>query len=198
MSTDAERLDALWAGYARRVHAYALRHVDPDTAAEVLSDTFLVAWRRIAEVPADPLPWLLVVARNTIRNATRTTIRQRSLTQALTRVAELTRPVTAAAEEVALEREAMLRALATLTATEREALLLTAWDGLTAAEAARVAGCTAGTFQVRLHRARRRMRAAYDGDGEPAEARSLPAARRGAPPATRDAVGATAYSVEGD
>jgi DNA-directed RNA polymerase specialized sigma24 family protein len=48
-------------------------------------------------------------------------------------------------------------ALAALTEHEREALLLVAWDELSAADAARVAGCSAAAFRVRLHRARQRI-----------------------------------------
>lgn len=48
-------------------------------------------------------------------------------------------------------------ALAGLTEHEREALLLVAWEGLSAADAARVAGCSVAAFRVRLHRARRRV-----------------------------------------
>lgn len=53
---------AMWEQHAPRIMAYALRHVDPDTAQEVLAETFLVAWRRLRDVPGQPLPWLLVVA----------------------------------------------------------------------------------------------------------------------------------------
>jgi DNA-directed RNA polymerase specialized sigma24 family protein len=50
-------------------------------------------------------------------------------------------------------------ALRSLTPPEREALLLVAWDGLTPAEGAIAAGCSAAAFRVRLHRARRRVAA---------------------------------------
>jgi RNA polymerase sigma factor (sigma-70 family) len=53
---------------------------------------------------------------------------------------------------------AMLTALRELPEPERELLLLTAWEQLTPAEAARVAGIPAGTARSRLHRARARMR----------------------------------------
>jgi RNA polymerase sigma-70 factor (ECF subfamily) len=48
-------------------------------------------------------------------------------------------------------------ALASLTDHEREALLLVAWDELSAGDAARVAGCSTAAFRVRLHRARQRV-----------------------------------------
>jgi DNA-directed RNA polymerase specialized sigma24 family protein len=55
---------------------------------------------------------------------------------------------------------AALEALALLPPKEREALQLCAWEGLSPWDAARVAGCTAGAFRVRLHRARRKLEAA--------------------------------------
>jgi DNA-directed RNA polymerase specialized sigma24 family protein len=51
-----------WAGVARRVLRYALQHADPGSAEDVASETLLIAWRRLAEVPQPPLPWLLAVA----------------------------------------------------------------------------------------------------------------------------------------
>jgi RNA polymerase sigma-70 factor (ECF subfamily) len=48
-------------------------------------------------------------------------------------------------------------ALSRLSETSREALMLVAWHGLTPARAARAAGCSRGTFAVRLHRARARL-----------------------------------------
>ena len=46
-----ERFTALWDAYAGRVFAYTCRHVDHHSAQEVVSETFLVAWRRLDEVP---------------------------------------------------------------------------------------------------------------------------------------------------
>jgi RNA polymerase sigma-70 factor (ECF subfamily) len=35
-------------------------------APDVVAETFLVAWRRLDDVPADPLPWLYGVARRVL------------------------------------------------------------------------------------------------------------------------------------
>ena len=59
-------------------------------------------------------------------------------------------------------RQTLIRALGTLSTDDREALLIIAWDGLTAAQAAQVMGCSTATFNVRLHRARKRLEAAAD------------------------------------
>lgn len=143
--------------------AYALRHVDADTAQEVVSETFLVAWRRLADVPGDPMPWLLVVARNTIANQRRSGYRRAVLQSELERLHRLAEP-SPSAEVSSVERDVVLSALAGLTAKEREALLLIAWDGLTTAQAASVAGCSTSAFHVRLFRARRRLRSAGHDD----------------------------------
>jgi RNA polymerase sigma-70 factor (ECF subfamily) len=155
--TREARLRSLFEEHSIRVFAYSLRHIGSNAAQDVVSDVFLVAWRRIDEVPEDALPWLLVVARNAIGNRRRGLARQQQLADQL---AGLDRAGTSAsgADEVALERRAMLAALADLSPAEREAVLLTAWDGLSVVQAAGVAGCSRRAFELRLHRARHRLR----------------------------------------
>lgn len=62
MSDPRQRFTWLYDQYYRRVLRYALQHADPPSAEDVASETFLIAWRRLADVPEQPLPWLLVVA----------------------------------------------------------------------------------------------------------------------------------------
>lgn len=163
--TPGERFAHLWATCAPRVQAYAMRHVDPDTAQEVVSETFLVAWRRLEHVPGEPMPWLIVVARNSIANARRSERRVRALDVELARLAAVARPTTSGADDIALDRDTMLRGLAALSEDQREALLLVAWDGLSPGQAAAVLGVSTASFHVRLHRARRRLGALVDEGG---------------------------------
>jgi RNA polymerase sigma factor (sigma-70 family) len=158
---DAVRFTALWEEHADRVLAYARRHVPAEDAQEVVAETFLVAWRRLADVPGSALPWLLVVARNTIANHRRSGYRRGLIDGELARL-EAVAASTVAAEVTAAERTAALARLAALSATEREALLLVAWDGLSPNQAAQVAGCSISAFHVRVFRARRRLKAAED------------------------------------
>ena len=151
------RLRNLFDETSVRVFAYACRHVGAAAAQDVVSDVFLIAWRRIDEVPLDALPWLLVVARNTIGNRRRGIARQHRLADELANL-QRSSTATAGADEVAIERRAMLAALADLSPAEREAVLLTGWDGLAVAQAAEVAGCTRRAFELRLNRARNRLR----------------------------------------
>ena len=161
-SGDVDRFSAMWVSHAHRIHAYATRHVGAETAQEIVAETFLVAWRRLQDVPGDPLPWLIVVARNTIASGRRSQHRARTLEAELARLERAAAPVAAGPEAVVVDRVVMLRGLAGLTDVEREALLLVAWDGLTAAQAAAAAGCSTATFHVRLHRARRRLAGLVD------------------------------------
>lgn len=152
-------LDALFREHADRVHAYARRHVGPDRADDIVSETFLVAWRRRTELPGEPLPWLLVTARHLIANQRRSGRRADQLWLAAVR--ELWQvPQPAAPDEAVIERDDYLRALEACSRPEREALLLVAWDGLTPTQAAAVAGCSVRAFTVRLSRARTRMQQA--------------------------------------
>jgi RNA polymerase sigma-70 factor (ECF subfamily) len=58
----------LYDQYYRRVLRYALQHADQACAEDVASETFVIAWRRLADVlEQPPLPWLLGVARNLLR-----------------------------------------------------------------------------------------------------------------------------------
>lgn len=150
-----------WRTSVDRVHAFAVRHVGVDDAQEVVSETFLQAWRRWHQVPDPALPWLLGTARKVIGNRRRTRRRRDALT---TRIALLDAAAAdaEAAELVAARRQAAIGALAALSQGDREALLLVAWDGLTPDEAATVLGVRPGTLRVRLHRARTRLAAALD------------------------------------
>jgi RNA polymerase sigma-70 factor, ECF subfamily len=158
--TDSERIErftALYDRYYRRVYAYAVSRAGRQLAEEITSEVFLVAWRRLADLPAHELPWLLTVARNVAASEFRAAALQQSI------AAEMRAWVTeaeAAADDIAdqiTERIALLTALATLPESDRELLALVAWHGLAPAEAARVVGCSTATYFVRLHRARRRL-----------------------------------------
>ena len=153
---DASRFERLYDEHFERVAAYLLARVDRDAAADALAATFEVAWRRIADVPAQELPWLLGVARRVLANARRSRARQAALVE---RMASATRSV-ADAEEDAGDAADLAGAIAQLTSSQQEALLLIAWDGLSEREAALAVGCSRTAFAARLHRARARVRAA--------------------------------------
>ena len=65
---DVERFRTLFEQAWPDVERYARRRVGPDASADVAADTFAIAWRRFAELPHDPLPWLYGVARRVVAN----------------------------------------------------------------------------------------------------------------------------------
>jgi RNA polymerase sigma-70 factor, ECF subfamily len=135
------------------VRGYVLRRAPVDAVEDVLSDVYLTAWRRFESLGADPLPWLFGVARRVLANQLRAERRRRALQQRLQSVEQLDgdwRPSEGLRPELAA-------AVVSLPETEREAVLLVAWEGLSPARAARAAGCSSAAFRVRLHRARRRL-----------------------------------------
>ncbi|MEU9335031.1 sigma-70 family RNA polymerase sigma factor [Streptomyces sp. NPDC048290] len=136
-----------------RVWAYVVSRAGRQVADEVVSETFAIAWRRRADVPDPPLPWLLGVARNVLRDTVRAEIRRESFAAELT---AWTEPDPDIADDVA-DRNDLLRALATLPDDDRDVLILAAWQGLGPADAAKVVGCSAAAMRVRLHRARKRL-----------------------------------------
>jgi RNA polymerase sigma factor (sigma-70 family) len=150
----ARRAEQLFADNAQAVRAYALRRVDPVTADDVVSDVFVVAFRRLEVIPEPPLPWLLATARKIIANQRRAESRREALNSEL-------QPLQADIwHEGHGDDHALLAGLARLADRDREAILLVAWEELDAASAAAVLGCSRAAFAVRLHRARRRLAAA--------------------------------------
>lgn len=158
---DVARFAALFDAFASNVYAYARTRLAPEDAQDVVADTFLVAWRRRAVVPEHPLPWLLVVARNTMANRRRRDLRQGRLVDAAAALAEIAEPAIGPDRSV-VERMAVLDALAELSELEREAVLLVAWHDLTIGDAARVTGCSRRAFEARLSRGRARLGRALD------------------------------------
>jgi RNA polymerase sigma-70 factor (ECF subfamily) len=149
-----ERFDDIFAACYDPLLAYARRRVD-SSADDVVAETLTIAWRRLDELPPDPLPWLFGVARRVIASDRRGEGRRLALLQRL--ASEGSPPHQGDRQDA---NSALLAALATLGEADREALLLVAWDELTPQRAAAALGCSAVAFRVRLHRARRRLRGA--------------------------------------
>jgi RNA polymerase sigma-70 factor, ECF subfamily len=153
---DAERFEALYREHYAAIVRFARRRIDPSSAEEVVADTFATAWRRIDVVPIDaPLPWLYEVAGRILQSHRRADASSRDKAANAARVspAEYGRDPA----EAFAERERVLRAFTTLSAADREALRLVAWEGLDHADAARVAGTSRSAFTMRVARARRRL-----------------------------------------
>ncbi len=178
-----ERFRHVYAEHVDRVLGYALRRVArPEDAADVVAETFLVAWRRLGDVPDEPRTrlWLYGVARRVLANQRRGDRRRTALGERL--AADLAVSVPDHAPAVA-ERLRYGQALGQLTERDREVILLHAWEGLEAREIAEVLGVSAVAARSRLSRARNRLRALLGADDnepdchEPAPEGHLPSRR---------------------
>ncbi|PZS35593.1 MAG: hypothetical protein DLM59_02805 [Pseudonocardiales bacterium] len=156
---DPAAFTALYELHYDDVLRYARRRVDEQAARDVAAETFLVVWRRPGQVPgAEPLPWLYAVARKTLGNVLRARAREAAL-RVRVRTATVAGVPTVRADhaDAVVQNAQVAEALRCLSTRDQEVLQLVAWEDLDLAAAAQVVGCSAATFAVRLHRARRRL-----------------------------------------
>ena len=145
--------DDLFGAHSAAVLAYAARRTANEADAEdVVAETFVVAWRRLADAPAEPRAWLYGIARRVLANQRRAAERRTSLVRRLASFAARAAP-TSPSEVPAIEALAMLRP------DDQELLKLVAWEELTHAEIAEVLGISLNAVAIRLHRARQRFAA---------------------------------------
>ena len=142
---------------------FAQRRVHPSHAEDVAAEVFLVAWRRLDDMPdrvGDARPWLFGVARAAMLNHRRGNRRREALA---VRLVDTTLPGTAdSSGELAASRLDLAAGWARLSDAEQEAISLAVWEGLSSAEAGAVLGCSATAYRLRLSRARRSLRRHLD------------------------------------
>lgn len=142
------------------VYAYTARRLGRELAEDATAEVFTVAWRRIRRVPEGAeLPWLYGVARKVVGNQRRSLARRGRLQ------AKVSGQGRRAFEQVDDDLAAVLD---TLSAADREVLMLAAWEGLSPDEMGQALDCSANAATVRLHRARQRLSDAWsshDGGG---------------------------------
>ncbi len=159
MSRDDAWFERLYERHHRAIAAYCARRVGSGDAPDVAARVFAVAWRRREDVPEGDraLPWLYGVARREVSHQWRGARRTRRLLERTRQLGVVPPPtpesVAAATEDQRLVRQAVRR----LGALDREALLLTAWEGLTHAAAAEALGCSRAAVDKRVARAKIRL-----------------------------------------
>ncbi|MGD8166716.1 RNA polymerase sigma factor [Herbiconiux sp. P16] len=181
----ADRFDRHLQLVLEPVRRYLARRTDPATADDVLGETLLVLWRRAGDIPegeADAVPWAIGVARFQLANAERAARRQRRL---FARIVAVDRPE--ASVDAHHERatggdgglggggaghwsrgddggavERIRSALVALRPADAEILRLAIWDELALPQIATVLGITSNAASIRLHRARKRLRAEFE------------------------------------
>jgi RNA polymerase sigma-70 factor (ECF subfamily) len=153
---------ALYTAHHRDIVRYGLRRgADAEPAEELAQEVFVIAWRRREHVADIGLPWLYGVARRVLANS-----RRSDRTAPATTALDDPDRVPASAAQTGPDTVAgtldLRAALAALSEPDQEILRLIGWEQLTVAEAALVLGCGRAAARVRLHRARRRLRAVME------------------------------------
>jgi RNA polymerase sigma factor (sigma-70 family) len=163
--TEPERFADVFDRYYAEIHGYVSRRLGSSLADDVASETFLIAFdrrRRYDLAHPNARPWLYGIASNLISRHHRAELRRyRALARADVTVAVdgHTDGVAARLDAAAL-RGRLAAALVEIADGDREVLLLVAWAQLSCEEAALALGIRAGTARSRLHRARKKTRAA--------------------------------------
>jgi RNA polymerase sigma-70 factor (ECF subfamily) len=152
------RFSALFERHYDEVLGYCARRVDRTGADDAASEVFIVAWRRIDELEWDTArPWLYGIARGVLANRRRAARRRSKLTQKMSGLAHVTGE---AAEVIVLRREQdedVMSALSKLKESDREILLLSTWEELSAPEIGTVLDISTTAAEQRLHRAKQRF-----------------------------------------
>lgn len=160
-----ERFSRLVRDHGDAVYRYLRRRYnggDATDAEDLLADVMAVAWRRLDDIPVGAeAPWLFGVAKRRLSNA-RNRLARRDRISAPIRP----RAPSSSAEDVAMADLGLREALASLPDKEREALTLTAWEGLTPDELAIALGVSVNAAAIRLSKAKARLRATLAGDGD--------------------------------
>ncbi len=160
MDNARARFSSLFEEHYRSVFAFVLRRVDTtQTAHDLTEDVFLVAWRKLDDVPRgqESLYWLYAVARRIVANHSRKTANRTRLAPRLVTVAPLAAPPP---EDVVVrndEARFVIEGLGGLRNSDQELLRLAYWDDLPRRAIAELLGISESAVSVRLHRAVRRL-----------------------------------------
>ena len=157
-SVNETRFTQVFVAYHDEIWRYAMRRCAYDDAVNIVSDTFLTAWRRIENVPAgdDARLWLYKVASHSVAN------QQRGARRYLRLVSKLadneSHPSAPAVEDATPDHQGLRLALARLSKNDQELLRLLTWEELSHEQAATVLGITPNAVAQRARRARRNLR----------------------------------------
>lgn len=163
---EPQAFEQLFDRHANAIFTFCLRRTGDRSAAEdLMSATFLHAWRRRADMqPATdgPAPWLYGIAANLIRRHLRSVGRRQAAMARIPAPKDQAEPDPS--EEIAARLDGArrvdrtLKALRSLSESDQDLFVLCVWQRLSYEEAAAALGIPVGTVRSRLSRARGRLR----------------------------------------
>jgi RNA polymerase sigma-70 factor (ECF subfamily) len=150
-----EEFTTLYRGFLPQISSYLVRRCDRSEVEELASRVFEIAWRKRDQAPKDfELAWLYRIAGFVVANHRRAVNSEKSF------VARF-RPLDFAPspEDIAIADLSLSNAWAKLNPFEREAISLTAFEGMSNQDAAKVLEISANAFTQRLAKARAKLKA---------------------------------------
>lgn len=169
-TTRAERFEDIFDEVFEPLQKYLHRRMPADSVDDVLSETLMVVWRRLDEIPPDSsLPWSYGVARKLLSNHRRGQQRRLRLVDRLT--AEPRHP--SGDPQRLYDGDPLLEAaLEALSDQERELIHLWAWEQLEPREIALVVDSTPNAISLRLTRARQKLANSIERQNQPSSGHS--------------------------
>ena len=172
------RFRRLFDEYETAMREYCSRRLGVQEANDAAAEVFLVAWRKIDQVPTghDARLWLYGVARNVVRNASRSSRRRERLAAKTAGTAPNPR---SGPDEVVVRRaedDLVLKAMSQLKPDDEELTRLHTWEELSRTELAAVFDISTEAVDMRLSRARKRLARALKSVGYTPEFSTRPRA----------------------
>ena len=146
------------------MRSYCLRRVPVSDVNDVLSDLFLVVWRRIDELPQgdETRLWPYGTARHVIANSERS---RRRANRLFAKAIGRKEPEAPDPETIMLESDLageVMSAMKKLRPADQEILRLRVWEELPSADIGSVVGLSAAAVDTRLSRIRKSLRRSLD------------------------------------
>lgn len=158
---DRRAFDLLVARFKSPLYRFIRRYVgDSDDAYDVLQETFVAAWRALRRYdPARSFAaWIRTIALNKCRDFGRRTTSRRLIQELFAREPKDAASEAEAESPAASEQERLAQldlALSSLPPKYKEPLLLTALEGLSHQDAAKLLHLTPKAIEMRIYRARK-------------------------------------------
>jgi RNA polymerase sigma-70 factor, ECF subfamily len=175
------RFESLYDAHRLNVLAYCTRRVSAADASDACSETFLVAWRRLDDVPIPPktLPYLYGIAANVIANQRRTLHRRVRLHEKLGALGvEPPAEPSVVLLQKATDRQ-VVAAVRRLKPVDREIVMLYAWEDLPREVIADMMQMSRAAIDQRIHRAYERLARVLEPALETRAVNTPPIAREG-------------------
>lgn len=154
-----ETFEGLYNQHRLQILAYCNRRLDQTLAPDACSEVFLVAWRRYEEIPDPPesLFYLYGIAAKVVANQRRSMRRKVRLDAKLRNIGVAPSDDPSAMLIRSEQDRWVERAVAKLNPTDREIVMLYAWEELSREEISKVMGMSRSAIDQRIHRAYRRL-----------------------------------------